>query len=44
MSFMSSTNQFDAPEIKQIRDNFIKSIKFLGVTNQTNSNIPNRFD
>ena len=44
LSFMSSTNQFDTPEMKQIRDQFLKSIKFLGVTNSTNSNIPNRFD
>jgi hypothetical protein len=44
LSFMTSTNQFDTPEMKQIRDQFLKSIKFLGVTNQTNNNAPNRFD
>ena len=30
--------------MKNIRDQFLKSIKFLGVTNQTQNNIPNRFD
>jgi hypothetical protein len=37
---------FDSPENTEIRDHFdhfIKSIKFLGANNQTNSNATNRF-
>ena len=46
LSFMASTNVFDAPEIKNIRDQFIGSIKFMGMgkaTNHSNTNVPNRF-
>ncbi|MGI0033214.1 MAG: hypothetical protein ACRD97_08080, partial [Nitrososphaeraceae archaeon] len=44
LSFTASTDQFDAPYIKQIRDHFLSSIKFLGATDPINSNVPNRFD
>lgn len=44
LSFMASTNVFDSPEVKNTRDQFIQSIKFLGVTNEPQSSVPNRFD
>lgn len=43
-AFDAATNVFDYPQNKEIRDHFIKSIKFLGISNITNSNIPSRFD
>jgi hypothetical protein len=43
LSFMASTNQFDSPELTQIRNQFLKSIGFLGDTDQKNSIVPNRF-
>ena len=44
LSFMTSTNQFDSPEMTQIRDQFLKSVTFLGDTNQQSITVPNRFD
>jgi hypothetical protein len=44
INFMSSPETFDSPENIEIRDHFIKSIKFLGANNQTNSNMTNRFN
>ena len=43
ITFVSSPETFDSAENSEIRDHFIKSIKFLGVNNQTNSNMTNRF-
>jgi hypothetical protein len=43
-SFMSPTDNFDSAENAEIRDHFIKSIKFLGANNQTSANTTNRFD
>jgi hypothetical protein len=43
LAFTSSINTYDSPEIKQIRDTLIKSVKFLGINNSTNNSIPNRF-
>jgi hypothetical protein len=43
LAFSSSINAYDTPEIKQIRDTLIKSVKFLGTNNLTNNSIPNRF-
>jgi hypothetical protein len=44
ISFGSTTDQFDSPKNVEIRDHFIKSIKFLGANNQTSTNTTNRFD
>jgi hypothetical protein len=44
LSFMTSTSQFDSPEMMQIRNQFLKSIRFLGDTNQESSIVPNLFD
>jgi hypothetical protein len=44
ISFGSTTDQFDSPKNIEIRDHFIKSIKFLGANNQTITNTTNRFD
>lgn len=38
ISFTERTDEFDSPENIQIRDQFIKSINFLG--NTTNTNTP----
>jgi hypothetical protein len=43
ISFASPTDQFDSPKNAKIRDDFIKSIKFLGANNQTSTNTTNRF-
>ena len=42
--FSTSPDNFDMPEVIEIRDHIIKSIKFLGVGNTTESNKPSRFD
>jgi len=42
-NFISSPDTFDSADYTEIRDHFIKSIKFLGVNNQTISNGTNRF-
>jgi hypothetical protein len=44
ISFVSTTDQFDSPKNVKIRDDFIKSINFLGTNNQTSTNTTNRFD
>jgi hypothetical protein len=41
MSFYSPTRMFDSPENIEIRNNFLKSIKFLGQSNATSSNMTN---
>jgi hypothetical protein len=43
LSFVSPTRTFDSPENIQIRDQFIKSIKFLGNTTSTNATSLGRF-
>jgi hypothetical protein len=45
ISFSALASQFDSPDNIQIRDQLIKSIKFLGQNNSTNSNMTglNRF-
>lgn len=43
VGFSASISTYDSPETKQIRDTLIKSVKFLGTKNSTNSAIPNRF-
>jgi hypothetical protein len=43
ITFNSPTRMFDNPENTEIRDHFIKSIKFLGANNQTSTNTTNRF-
>ena len=42
ITFFTTTDVFDNPENVQVRDHFIKSIKFLG--NTTNANATSRFD
>lgn len=42
--FIGNPETFDSPENTEIRDHFIKSIKFLGANNQTSANATNRFD
>jgi len=37
--FGTSTDLFDSAEIAEIRENFINSIKFMGVIDQTNSTV-----
>lgn len=44
LAFDATSNVFDDPQIKEIRDQFIKSIKFLGVDNSTQTNQHSRFD
>jgi hypothetical protein len=41
ISFNALASQFDSPENTQIRNQLIKSIKFLGQSNTTNTNITN---
>jgi hypothetical protein len=43
IGFSASINTYDSPDLKQVRDTLIKSMKFLGTDNSTNSLIPNRF-
>jgi hypothetical protein len=44
LAFSASIGTFDNPEIKQMRDTFIKSVEFLGTTNNSTFNsVPNRF-
>ncbi len=43
ISNMATTDIFDSPEPTEIRNNFIKSIKFLGL-NSTQCSQPSRFD
>jgi hypothetical protein len=44
ISFYTTTDLFDSTEIKNIREQFLKSIKFAGSTNQITNPTPNRFD
>lgn len=44
LSFLATTDLFDGPEMKEIREQFIKSIHFTGAGNITGVNISNRFD
>jgi hypothetical protein len=44
LAFDAVSSVFDDPQNKEIRDHFIKSIDFLGVSNTTQSNQPSRFD
>jgi hypothetical protein len=41
--FTNMPANFDKPEVTEIRDHFIKSIKFLGISNTTESTQPSRF-
>jgi hypothetical protein len=41
--FTNTPSNFDKPEVTEIRDHFINSIKFLGVNNATESTQPSRF-
>jgi len=43
ISFGSTTDQIDSPKNVKIRDDFIKSIRFIQSENSTNTNITNRF-
>lgn len=43
LSFFSPTTSFDSPENMEIRDRFIKSIKFLSPNNASSISIPDRF-
>lgn len=43
VGFSAHTSTYDTPEIKQVRDTLIKSMKFLGTNNSTNNSTPNRF-
>jgi hypothetical protein len=43
ISFWSTTSYFDNPEISEVRDHFIKSIKFLDI-NSTQISQSSRFD
>ena len=44
INFISTQDMFDSPENIEIRDHFIKSIKFLGGNNATQSNQTSRFN
>ena len=44
MTYMATTDIFDSPDSTERRNNFIKSIKFLGLGNSTQSSQPSRFD
>lgn len=44
LSFGAVSSVFDDPQNTEIRDHFIKSIKFLGMDNSTQSSQPSRFD
>jgi hypothetical protein len=43
ISFDSTTDLFDTPKNVKIRDDFIKSIRFIQPENSTNTNVTNRF-
>jgi hypothetical protein len=42
--YMGSTSNFDDPENIEIRDHFIKSIKFIGAEPSNTNNAPSRFN
>jgi hypothetical protein len=44
ISFSSTPDVFDNPTTTEVRDHFIKSINFLGISNSTAGNQPSRFD